>query len=195
MRIPQHVLMGDLGRCAAEAFLYVRPGGDQWLVGDGAAVGFDHLNEECLAVGHPLHLGGAGAHAAASATAAAHDGVEARTPSILRVLPVVSPSQSSMPRSVVLVKVKRVASGLQRPGVSLALAGRSILTSVPSGILRRPRELLKVVLCSPVVLGLMRIPAMRSMSCASSAIGGVSDGLALHGEMAAGTDRQGGREG
>ena len=77
-----------------------------------------------------------------------------------------------MPLSVVLVKAKWFPSGLQRPVLSFGFGGNATLTSVPSGTLRRVRALLKVALCSPLVIGLMRMPASRRMGCASSAIGG-----------------------
>src|SRR5262249_29846551 len=96
-----------------------------------------------------------------------------RTPSILRVLPVaVSPTHSSIPAAVVLVKAKCAPSGLHRPALSLAPGGRSIFISVPSGTLRRVSALLKVVLWRPLVFGLMRWPASRSIGWESSAIGG-----------------------
>jgi hypothetical protein len=88
------------------------------------------------------------------------------------VLPAVSPIQSSIPFGVVLVNAKWDASGLHIPRLSLGFCGRSNLTSAPSGILRNVIEELNVVLCRPLVLGLMRMPAMRNMGCASSAIGG-----------------------
>ena len=53
------------------------------------------------------------------------------------------------------------------PGTGINPPGKLPLTLV---------ELLNVVLCSPLVFGLMRIPAMRSIGCASSAIGGYRSG-------------------
>ena len=80
----EHVLMGDHGRCAAEAFLDVGSDGHEGFGRGGAAVGLHHLDEEAFAIGHPLHVGGAGCRAAAAASAAtaragaaAHDGVDA----------------------------------------------------------------------------------------------------------------------
>ena len=96
-----------------------------------------------------------------------------RTPSTLWVFPVaVSPIHSSIPAAVVLVNAKCAPSGLHRPALSFGLGGSSTLISVPSGILRSTSELLKVVLWRPLVFGLIRCPASRSMGCASSAMGG-----------------------
>jgi len=47
---------------------------------------------------------------------------------------------------------------------------------VPSGIRRRLSAVLKVLLCSPLVFGLMPMPANRSIGSASSAIGGLRTG-------------------
>src|SRR5689334_6945309 len=88
------------------------------------------------------------------------------------VLPVVSPTHNSTLRSVVFVNANLLASGLQRPRLNFGFGGRSTLISVPSGIFLRVRVLLNVVLCNPLVRGLILMPASRYIGCESSAIGG-----------------------
>src|SRR5205085_10441753 len=99
------------------------------------------------------------------------------SPSILRVLPVaLSPTHTSIPAAVAFVNTNCFPSGLQCGVVSLGFAGNSTLMGVPSGTLRSSSEDSNVVLWSPLVLGLMRKPASRSMGSASSAMGGYRTG-------------------
>ena len=70
VRILQHVFVGDEPGRAAQALLHVRPGGHRGFGRRRAAIRLDHLDQQRLAVGHPLHVGGSGAAAAASAAAA-----------------------------------------------------------------------------------------------------------------------------
>ncbi len=96
-----------------------------------------------------------------------------RAPSTLCVLPVaVSPIHNSMPLAVAFVNAKCALSGLQCPALNFGFGGSSTFVSVPSGILRMVRALLKVTLCRPFVRGLMRCPASRSIGCESSAMDG-----------------------
>src|ERR1035441_2467664 len=81
-----------------------------------------------------------------------------------------------MPVAAVLVKAKCLPSELQRRPLILAPGGVWTTISAPSGILSNLRALLKVALCSPLVFGLMRMPALRYMGSANSARGGFATG-------------------
>ena len=172
----------------------MRPGGDQWLVGDGAAVGFDHLNEECLAVGHPLHLGGAGAHAAASATAAAHDGVEAHAFDLARLTGgVAEPELDAALGGVGEGEAGGVGAPASRgePGVG----GKIDFDLGAFGDLAQAEGAVEGGVMQPGGFGIDAHTGDAQHGLRQFGNRGVSDGLALHGEMAAGADRQGGREG
>ena len=65
-----------------------------------------------------------------------------------------------------------VPSELQGPMPNFEFGGSAILISVPSGILRNIRFDWNVVLCRPLVFGLMRMPARRNIGSESSAMGG-----------------------
>ncbi len=77
-----------------------------------------------------------------------------------------------MPFAVALLNAKWLPSGLHTAKLSFGFGGKWTGIPVPSGIFRSSSELLNVALCRPFVFGLMRIPAMRSIGSASSAIGG-----------------------
>ena len=118
-----------------------------------------------------------------------------RTPSILRVLPVVSPSQSSMPCSVVLVKVKWVASGLQRPRVSLALGGKVHFDLGALGNLAEGQGAVEDGVVQSVGFGIDAHTGDAQHGLRQFSNRGVADGLTLHREMASRADSQRGREG
>ena len=76
--------------------------------------------------------------------------------------------------------------GLQRAPLILGLGGNCTAISAPSGIFRSVSALSKTVLCSPLVLGLMRMPAMRSMGCGQLRDGRIAHRLRLQGKGAGG---------
>src|SRR5688572_23713476 len=78
-----------------------------------------------------------------------------------------------MPVSRVLVKVKRLPSGENENPPSLAPPGTTTLRSAPVATVRKVKPVRPPVRCGPLVRGLMRKPASRSIGCDTSAIAGM----------------------
>ena len=173
MRVLQQILISGRALFAAHALGNVWAGGHRGLGRRGAAIGAHRMHQQRLAVGHPLHRAAAAAAAPPRAARPPPNTSFTCTFGTRCVRPVAaSPIHTSMPAAVELVKTKRLPSGLHGPISSFGFGGSAILISVPSGILRSSRFDWKVVLCSPLVFGLMRIPASRNMGSDSSAMGG-----------------------
>ena len=94
-------------------------------------------------------------------------------PSILLVLPVAgSPIHTSMPVAVVFAKANCFPSAVQRKLLTWALGASDAGIFAPSESLTSVIEMLFGARCRPLVRGLMRNPASRSMGSETSAMDG-----------------------
>src|SRR6202035_4334171 len=94
-------------------------------------------------------------------------------PSIFLVFPVTgSPIHSSMPVGVELAKANCFPSSDQHSEPARAFGGSDTGVFTPSASRTRVMEKLDGARCRPLVRGLIRIPASRSIGCDTSAIDG-----------------------
>ena len=88
-------------------------------------------------------------------------------------LPVaVSATHRSMPFSFVLRNARCAPSGENFTFDRLACGGTVTFTSLPSATFFSVMPVISAARCGPYVLGFTRVPAMRSIGCASSVIVG-----------------------